>query len=191
MHPSKPAVRALSLVAAVVPALASGALAQSPPGLSLQASAVGSAPFGGDARDVGLGGGWEGQLRVHPSRWSFGLGAEQTWHGMQSSEDKLGLLGVFLEPRVELDVGLDFAQPYLATRVGYSRTRYTRGSVSASAPGFVLNGGGGFLVRLWDRFALDVGASAGIRHLGAPDPVDLGVAFNTIARLGLMVGLGG
>ena len=191
MHRGKRTVRALGLLAAALTVCAWGAAGQSPPGLSLQVSAVGSAPFGGDAGDVELGGGWEGQVRSHPSTWSFGLGAEQSWHGMQSSDDRLQLLGVFFEPRLELDVGIDFAQPYLATRLGYSRTRYERGGETTAANGFVLNGGGGFLVRLGQRFALDIGASAGIRKLGAPEVVDLGVAFNTIARLGVMVGLGG
>jgi len=73
---------------------------------SLQFSGLGSAPFGGAFDNLSLGHGWEAQLRVNPSAWSFGFGVEQTSHDVNEFDDRsVNLLGGFLEPRFEIFVG--------------------------------------------------------------------------------------
>lgn len=170
--------------------------AQSAQTFSLQVSALGAAPFGGGLGNVSLGAGWEAQLRVNPSLWSFGFGAEQTFHDVETVDDRsVSLLGGFFEPRLVIDIGSDAAAPYLAVRAAVSQLTMTQGESQATATGYTLNGGGGFLFRMGDRTNLDLGVTLGYKDLGevviASSVIDLGTGSNAVFRVGLAIGLGG
>jgi hypothetical protein len=163
---------------------------------SLQFSALGSLPFGGGLTNVSMGPGWEAQLRVNPSAWSFGFGVEQTFHDTESVDDQsVALIGGFFEPRLVIDIGSDNAMPYLSGRGAVSQLTITQGESTASSNGFTLNGGGGFLVRMGDRVNLDLGVTVGYKKLGilelGASTIDMGSGANAIARVGLAIGLGG
>ncbi|MEM7417005.1 MAG: hypothetical protein AAF389_15965 [Gemmatimonadota bacterium] len=170
--------------------------AQSAQRYSFQFSALGSWPFGGRLDGVSLGVGWEAQLRVTPSQWSFGFGAEQTFHDdVRVDNRSVTLFGGFFEPRYVVDVGSDKAAPYISARFALSQLTLAQGEMEATANGYTINGGGGVLVALNDRVNLDLGATLGYKDLGSLRfmgvPQDFGTGVNAIARVGLAVGLGG
>jgi hypothetical protein len=172
-----------------------GAAGQSAQRFSLQFSALGSAPFGGGVDQVAFGPGWEAQIRVNPSLWSFGFGVEQTLHGIEGVDDRdVTFLGGFFEPRLVVDIGSDRAAPYLSARFAVSQTTLTQQASEATATGFTVNGGGGLLVRLSGRINLDLGVTLGYKKLGQVEiessTIDLGSGANAIGRVGLAVGLG-
>lgn len=170
--------------------------AQSAQRLSFQFSTLGSWPFGGRLDAVSLGVGWEAQLRVNPSQFSIGVGAEQTFHDDVRIDDRSVILfGGFLEPRYVIQTSSEKAAPYISARFGISQLALAQGEMEATANGYTINGGGGVLVVLSDRVNLDVGATLGYRKLGnvrfMGAPVDMGSGVNGIARVGLAIGLGG
>ena len=187
------------VLAALVLLVSSGVTAQSAQLWSLQFSGLGSAPFGGAFANLTPGWGWEGQLRVSPGTWSFGFGAEQTFHGVNEFDSRrVSLLGAFFEPRVVIFVGSEVAAPYLAARVALTRFTVTDESNESTADGFTANGGGGLLVVLSDRVNLDLGVTVGYKQLGqgpgllvSDNIVDWGSGANAIGRVGLAIGLGG
>lgn len=168
--------------------------AQSAQMFSLQLSGIGMYPFGGEMDNLDLGGGWEAQLRMNPSAFSIGAGAEQTFHQRVTGQD-IVLLGGFLEPRYVVDIGTDNAALYVSARAAISQITIKSGTLEETGTGYTLNGGGGMLVRLTDRVNLDVGATLGFKDLGevtiGGTPIDLGTGANVVARVGLAIGLGG
>jgi hypothetical protein len=151
-------------------------------------------PFGGEMANVDVGAGWEAQLRVNPSAFSIGAGAEQTFHKRLTGED-IVLLGGFLEPRYVFDIGSDNAVLYLSARAALSQIKYKLATVEYTGTGYTLNGGGGLLFRLSSRVNLDAGATLGYKDLGdvtrsGATVIDLGTGSNAVARLGLAIGLG-
>ena len=195
-------MRRTALVAALFAAfllIPSTASAQSAQLWSLQFSGLGSSPFGGELDNISLGVGWEAQLRVNPSVWSFGFGVEQTFHDVNQRDDRsVTLLGGFFEPRLVILVGSESAAPYLSARFAVSQFSATEGELETSATGFTVNGGGGVLIRMSDRVNLDLGATVGFKQLGeGPDLfnqnviLDWGSGANAIGRVGLAIGLGG
>ena len=188
-------IRKLAGLFAVFMLMPLSASAQSAQTWSLQFSGLASAPFGGGLEGVSPGAGWEAQLRVNPSVWSFGFGAEQTFHDVEAVDDRsVTLLGGFIEPRVVILVGSDTAAPYLAARGAISQLTLSQGGTSSTANGFTINGGGGVLIRLGDRTNLDLGATIGFKDLGTVEIAntifDMGSGANAIARVGLAIGLG-
>jgi hypothetical protein len=187
-------VAALFAVFMLIPMSAS---AQSAQKFSLQFSGLGSVPFGGDLSGVDPGVGWEAQLRVNPSVWSFGFGVEQTFHNVPGFNDRtVTLLGGFFEPRLVIDVGSNSAAPYLAVRAAVSQTKIAEGDGWLTTNGYTLNAGGGLLIRMGSRTNLDLGATIGFKKLGEVDGTgplagDLGKGQNLVVRLGLAIGLGG
>ena len=181
----------LALIAVLAPATLS---AQSAQMFSLQLSGLGMYPFGGEMDNVDVGGGWEAQLRMNPSAFSIGAGAEQTFHQRLTGQD-IVLLGGFLEPRYVVDIGSDNAALYVSGRAAVSKITIKSGTIEATGTGYTLNGGGGFLFRLTDRVNLDAGATLGFKDLGdvtiGSTPVDLGTGANVVVRVGLAIGLGG
>jgi hypothetical protein len=170
-------------------------LAQSAQLFSLQVSGLGAYPFGGGLENVDFGFGWEGQLRVNPSAFSVGAGAEQTFHTVVGISDRdIVMFGGFIEPRYVIDFGSDRAVLYLSVRAAFSQITLKEGRFESTGTGYTLNGGGGFLVRLGDRVNLDAGATIGYKDLGILDlPVgrwDLGTGSNVVTRIGLAVGIG-
>lgn len=183
---------AILLAACLLPA---GATAQSAQMVSLQFSGLGALPFGGGLENVSEGFGWEAQIRVNPSAFSIGAGAEQTFHEIVGFEEReVILFGGFLEPRYVIDFGSDNAVLYVSSRLALSQITLRQGTFESTGTGFTLNGGGGFLVRLTDRTNLDLGASIGYKDLGVVDlptgTFDLGTGGNIVARIGLAIGLG-
>lgn len=176
-------------------ALASPASGQSAQMFSLQVSGLTLYPFGGGLANVDVGFGWEAQLRINPSAFSLGAGAEQTFHGIVGVEGRdIIMLGGFLEPRYVFDIGSDNAVLYLSGRAALSQITLKQGDFESSGTGYTLNGGGGLLFRLSDRVNLDAGATIGYKDLGVLDlPVgtyDLGTGSNVVGRIGLAIGLG-
>ena len=177
-------------LAALVPQLAG---AQSAQRFSLQVSGLGMYPFGGEMANVDVGAGWEAQLRINPSAFSLGAGAEQTFHKRLTGEDVV-LFGGFLEPRYVLDIGSDSAVLYLSGRAALSQITYKLAAVEYTGTGYTLNGGGGVLIRLSARVNLDLGATLGYKVLGEVERgstvIDLGTGANAVGRVGLAIGLG-
>lgn len=172
-----------------------GAFAQSAQLFSAQFSGLGAYPFGGGLENVDLGFGWEAQLRVNPSAFSVGAGAEQTFHSVVGIADRdIIMLGGFIEPRYVIDIGSDNAVLYLSARAALSQITLKQGSFESTGTGYTLNGGGGLLFRLGNRVNLDAGATIGYKDLGILDlPVgtyDLGTGSNVVTRVGLAIGLG-
>lgn len=192
--PSAASLIGLALLAALFAALMpASASAQSAQMVSLQVSGLGMYPFSGEMDNYDLGGGWEGQLRINPSAFSIGAGAEQTFHQRTTGQD-ITLLGGFLEPRYVIDIGSDNAVLYMSARAAISQITISDATDEATGTGYTLNGGGGFLIRLTDRMNLDVGATLGYKDLGevtfAGIPIDLGTGANVVGRVGLAIGLG-
>ncbi len=177
---------------ALFPLSAAGQSAQM---FSLQFSGLGAYPFGGGLANVDFGVGWEAQIRLNPSAFSIGAGAEQTFHKIVNVQGRdIVLLGGFIEPRYVLDIGSDNAVMYMSARAALSQITLKQGSFESTGTGYTLNGGGGLLFRLSDRVNLDAGATIGFKDLGIVDlPIgtfDLGTGGNAVARLGLAIGLG-
>lgn len=172
-----------------------GAQAQSAQMFSIQFSGLVAYPFGGGLSNVDVGIGWEGQIRLNPSAFSIGAGAEQTFHKVVGTDRDIVLLGGFLEPRYVVDIGSDNAVMYLSGRVALSQITLKQGNFESTGTGYTLNGGGGLLFRLSDRVNLDTGATIGWKKLGIVDlPIgtfDLGTGANVVGRIGLAIGLGG
>ena len=183
---------ALLVAALLVPAASS---AQSAQMLSLQVSGLGAIPFGGGLSNVTAGFGWEGQLRLNPSAFSFGAGVEQTFHEVSGVAGRtIVLLGGFVEPRYVVDFGSDNAVLYISGRAALSRLTLEEGTFQSTGTGYTLNGGGGFMIRMSDRTNLDLGATIGYKDLGIVDlpagTFDLGTGINVVARVGLAIGIG-
>lgn len=183
---------ALLVATALIPGVSS---AQSAQMLSLQVSGLGAIPFGGGLSNVTAGFGWEGQLRLNPSAFSFGAGVEQTFHEVSGVAGRtIVLLGGFVEPRYVVDFGSDNAVLYISGRAALSRLTLEEGTFKSTGTGYTLNGGGGFMIRMSDRTNLDLGATIGYKDLGIVDlpagTFDLGTGINVVARVGLAIGIG-
>ena len=177
---------------ALLPLSAAGQSAQR---FSLQFSGLGAYPFGGGLENVDFGFGWEAQVRLNPSAFSIGVGAEQTFHKIVNVTGRdIVLLGGFLEPRYVLDIGSDNAVMYLSGRVALSQIKLQQANFESTGTGYTVNGGGGLLFRMGDRVNLDAGATVGYKKLGIVDlpagTFNLGTGLNAVARLGLAIGLG-
>jgi hypothetical protein len=175
--------------------LPTGVSAQSAQRFSLQVSGLGAYPFGGGLENVDAGYGWEAQLRVNPSLFSIGAGAEQTFHTVPNVSGRdIVFLGGFIEPRYVLDLGSDSFALYLSGRAALSQIKLTQGDFESTGTGWTLNGGGGVLFPLGERINLDVGATIGYKDLGIVDlpsaTFDLGTGANVVGRVGLAIGLG-
>src|SRR5207247_3144781 len=92
----------------------------------------------------GTGVGFEGQVRLNPSRFSLGAGLQFSSHsGTEGNPKPLHLLGVFIEPRIALPTG-GRVRPYLAGRVSYLRqSSAVPGINDLEASGLALGGGAG------------------------------------------------
>ena len=179
---------------AVIALLPAAASAQSAQQFSLQVSGLAAVPFGGGLANVEAGYGWEAQLRINPSAFSIGAGAEQTFHSVRDTQRDITFLGGFIEPRYVIDIGRDNMVLYLSARAAVSQITLSVGTFESTGTGYTLNGGGGLLFPLGERVNLDVGATVGYKDLGILDlpteTVDLGTGSNTVVRVGLAIGLG-
>jgi hypothetical protein len=147
-------------------------------------------------------------VRLTPSLWSFGLGLQGSLHDLDlgdGSSEPVTLAGLFVEPRRVFDVGSSSFAPYLSARLAFLQQSIDVDvdgtTVSASAAGAQVNGGGGVLFRLSPRVNLDVGATYGLIRfsdveLSVPGfgtaTIDgsSGNGSNLVLRVGLAIGLG-
>jgi len=185
----------LGLILPALLLLPTSSAAQSAQKYSFQVSALGSFP-GGDLGAVAAGVGWEAQIRWNPGAFSFGVGIEQTFHGVDDLPDRsVRLTGGFFEPRYVIDTGSDKAVPYLAGRFASSEIYVEEFGASSTAFGYTINGGGGLLIRLGPAMNLDLGVTLGYKDLGRTTILDtifdLGTGTNLIIRAGLAFGFGG
>ena len=171
-----------------VACIASPVAAQSAQRWSIQASGLYVAVFGSayDGLDNGVGG--ELQVRVTPSLWSYGFGAQFSKHGLSNAPgNNIGLNGVFFEPRRVFDIGSAKVAPYVSVRLAYlqqaadltvTANRIARTdpgitlsvapqqTYAISASGFQGNLGGGVLTKLSSRANLDLGVTVGVIRFG-------------------------
>ena len=140
--------------------------------------------------------GVEAQLRYNPSVFSFGVGAEISWHDIGVSGRSVKLTGAFLEPRFVIQTGSERVAPYLSARIAISQTTFETANRTSTATGFTANGGGGLLIVLGSSVNLDLGATLGRKKIGSatvpttpPTVFDLGSGNNVIIRVGLAIGL--
>jgi hypothetical protein len=202
MFISRPLV-ALAMALAAMPAAG-----QSAQRWSLQVSGI-SVGAQGDAYDgLSNGTGVEMQVRLTPSLWSFGAGFQYSMHTFDDAaigEQDVTLTGVFFEPRRVFDVGSSSYAPYLSARISVLQQaadfNIQGTTVSASATGTQVNGGGGVLLRLSPRVNLDLGATYGLINF-ADVEVSIpgfgtqvvegssGNGSNLVLRVGLAIGLG-
>lgn len=181
--------------------------AQSAQRYSVQASGIFVGTFGEAYDGLKSGPGVEAQFRVTPGAWSFGFGVQGSMHSLEGvdlgSED-VTLAGVFFEPRRVIDVGSSQFAPYVAGRLAFLQQSIdvdvNGTTVSATASGAQVNGGGGVLIRLSPRVNLDLGATYGLINFGDVE-VDIagvgrttvegtsGNGSNLVLRAGLAIGI--
>jgi hypothetical protein len=171
-----------------VACITSPAAAQSAQRWSIQASGLYVAVFGSAYDGLNNGAGGELQVRVTPSLWSYGFGAQYSSHGLSDSPgNSIGLSGIFFEPRRVFDIGSAKIAPYVSARLAYLQQaadvnvinnrigRATPGvslsvaqlqTYTLSASGFQGNVGGGFLTKLSPRVNLDLGVTLGLIKFG-------------------------
>jgi hypothetical protein len=146
-------VLAAALVAAVFLA--------APPTLSGQSTEFSFAsgwlnPGGEDFADTRAGPGFDVVLRRSlGARATLGLGGTWSMHGVDFTDDKYDVLGVFVEPRVLAGSGESPARPFVAGRLAWMRESIREGTQSRAANGV---GGGllaGVLVPVSDRVTLE------------------------------------
>jgi len=188
--PSTPLLRAPLLVGIATLAVAvttPSARAQSAQRYSVQASGIFVGTFGEAYDGLKNGPGIEAQFRITPSAWSFGFGIQGSTHsfdveGLES--ESVTLAGVFFEPRRVIDVGSSQVAPYVSARLAVLQQSLDLDidgtTVSASANGVQVNGGGGILVRLSPRVNLDLGATYGLIRFGDVEVDIAGVGRTTV-----------
>lgn len=208
--PSMPLLRPRLLIGIATLAVAvttPSARAQSAQRYSVQASGIFVGTFGEAYDGLKSGPGIEAQFRITPSAWSFGFGIQGSTHsfdveGLES--ESVTLAGVFFEPRRVIDVGSSQVAPYVSARLAVLQQSLDLDidgtTVSASANGVQVNGGGGILVRLSPRVNLDLGATYGLIRFGDVE-VDIagvgrttvegssGNGSNLVLRAGVAIGL--
>jgi hypothetical protein len=177
-----------------------GAQVQSP--FSVQASGLFEQVYGDASQwrlneSLPAGYGVEGQVRYTPSAFSIGGGVQWTTHSWtdQGDDSNLSLLGVFLEPRYVLPAA-DRIGPYLSARLALTRLKLKIADEEVgTATGQTINGGGGILIAISPKMALDIGATFGytnfgdLEHNGTPTGLKTGSGTNLIGRIGLAIGL--
>lgn len=188
---AKPVARAAMIFcAAVVPG---AVMAQARQPFSLQGSLLYTAQQLGAGGSVG-GAGAELQARYNPSQYSIGMGLQYSHH--TSDDATLDLTGLFLEPRVAIDVGSNRVAPYLAGRIVLLRQSSTIGTVPKfSSYGNAFGAGGGLLIHLTSRVNFDAGAAYLRQTLGDKSfangaRVDFPSFNGYVAKAGITFGIG-
>ncbi len=144
--------------------------------------------YGGLEKGTTLG--WEGQVRFTFSRFSVGVGYENSrvFESNTPGGDITANLSIgFVEPRYVLGVFGNIAAPYLAARIGYGSllVRSSDESVNTSDGSFIFGGGGGVIFQVAKRVGIDLGA----QYFVADFANSSGSAGYFLLRLGVSVGL--
>jgi len=172
--------------------------------------------------DVGFGA--EAQVRYTPSAFSFGVGFQWTTHSTHIfdsipvqfptisfvDEPSVQLYGVFFEPRYTININSNSIAPYVSARLSGLKVKnevsITDGTetvtLTSTATGVAINGGGGILVRLSSRINLDAGVTVGYISFGdltleftpsdpafPPQTIPTDSGTNILGRLGFAIGL--
>ena len=133
--------------------------------------------------------GWEAQVRYTFSRFSLGAGYQRsTVYAFETGDFSAAVSVGFLEPRYVLLAG-SFAALYLAGRIGVGQL-VCDPAQDCPEQDFDLaaGGGGGVLVRLSSRVALDLGSQYFTTSYNLADGSTRRSGY-VLARLGLSVGL--
>ncbi len=205
--PAHRAIPFAALSALALLALPATSHAQSAQRYSVQASGIFVGTFGEAYDGLKDGAGIEAQFRITPGAWSFGFGLQGSSHKFDDTSlgnESVTLAGIFFEPRRVIDVGSSQFAPYVSARVAFLQQSLdvdvNGTTISASASGAQLNGGGGVLVRLSPRVNLDLGATYGLINFSDVE-VDVaglgktkvegtsGNGSNLVLRAGLAIGL--
>lgn len=189
---------------AAVACISSPLVAQSAQRWSIQASGLYVGVMGDAYSGLENGAGGEVQVRVTPSLWSYGLGAQYSSHELsQAPGNSISLSGVFFEPRRVFDVGSARYAPYMSGRAAFLQQEADFGNgTTLTASGFQANIGGGVLTRLTPRVNLDLGLTVGAINFGDAELKQngqvqgtfsgtSGTGQNVVVRAGLAIGLGG
>lgn len=205
--PAHRAIPFAALAALALLALPAASHAQSAQRYSVQASGIFVGTFGEAYDGLKDGAGIEAQFRITPGAWSFGFGLQGSSHKFDDTSlgnESVTLAGIFFEPRRVIDVGSSQFAPYVSARVAFLQQSLdvdvNGTTISASASGAQLNGGGGVLVRLSPRVNLDLGATYGLINFSdvEVDVAGLGTTkiegtsgngSNLVLRAGLAIGL--
>ena len=133
--------------------------------------------------------GWEAQVRYTFSRFSLGGGYQRsTVYQFETGDFSAAVSVFFLEPRYVVLAG-SRAALYLAGRVGMSTLVCNPSEDCAEQGGhFAAGGGGGILVRLGTRVALDLGSQYFTTQYDIVNGQTRTAGY-VLARLGLSVGL--
>jgi hypothetical protein len=174
--------------------------AQSRQMFAIQASGLLVSLNGSSFSDLGFGtgAGGEFQLRVNPSAFSVGAGVQITSHSANSGfQDKLSLIGFFVEPRYAIPVSSTTVFPYVAGRLAVLNQSITlQGGTHVTASGTAVGVGGGMVIPLSHSINLDLGvaltsASFGDYTIGSQTTTEsAGSGSSVVIKAGLNIGLG-
>lgn len=118
---------------------------------------------------------------------SLGIGATYTVHS--KAEDRLRIVGLFLEPRYVPPTSSSQFFPYVSARLAMQRvTGEFRFAEGGNSYGSAYGGGGGFAVRLSRRANLDVGAQLVRQRYGSIGTVQLRPFTTYTAKVGISMG---
>jgi len=190
MHVTRAVLCVAFLLAATV---AIPAAAQSRQTVSAQGSGLYTVQRFGAAGAVG-GLGVEVQGRATRDRWSVGLGYQHSHHS--SGGSSMTLMGVFLEPRLAVDVGSDRVAPYLAGRAALLRQNSQFVSVGKfSTTGNAFGFGAGLIAGLSQSINFDAGGallrqSFRSRQLPNGAHIRFEPFYGFVVKAGISVGLG-
>ena len=185
----------LLISVALLTTVAMPASGQTASPISLQVSGLWSLPFSGGFPECSRSR-RRSATSLQPGVFSFGVGAEISWHDIGVMGRSVKLTGAFLEPRFVIQTGSERVAPYLSARIAISQTIFETANRTSTATGFTANGGGGLLIVLGSSVNLDLGATFGRKKIGSatvpttpPTVFDLGSGNNVIIRVGLAIGL--
>jgi hypothetical protein len=118
---------------------------------------------------------------------SLGLGGQYTVH--TKVQDRLRILGLFIEPRWVPATGSSMLFPYLSARLAIQRmTGEFQFADGGSSIGTAVGAGGGVAVKVTRRINLDAGAQFIRQQFGNVGVLPLGARSTYTARIGLSIG---
>jgi hypothetical protein len=185
------------LMVIVALAWAPAARAQTGTPFAIQGSVIRVIPSGSAFSDTKGGTGFDLQLRRGLGLWSIGAGVQYSSHEVTGATNKLGLTGIFVEPRRVFPAAQ--VAPYISMRGAVFRQSLTTNGTSASATGFQANAGGGILIGVAPNVNIDAGGTFGVMKFGTytvtlPGGESVsqpgGTGSNLVLRVGLAVGFG-
>lgn len=99
-----------------------------------------------DGVDAGLGIDAQVRFRAGP-RLTIGIGGQYTMHGVDISDEKFKVMGIFAEPRLTFSMPGASMTPFVGARLGYLRNSFSDTGTDVKASGWLLGGTGGLMFR--------------------------------------------